>query len=150
MPRIDDGHSTLITFALAPSVKFYEKEVTPPGMSAGGEVDTTTMHNTRWRTRSPKKLVTLTPVSLTAAYDPSVYDTIVDDLLGKNGEITIEFPDGSELDFYGWVDDFQPNALVEGEQPTAEVTIIPSNQNQSGAEVGPAFTEAPTTTTTTN
>lgn len=134
--RIDDGHSTLVGFAGAPTIKLWEKEVTPPGVSGGGPTDTTTMRNEEWRTQSPKKLKTLTESSLVVAYDPAVYNDIVDQV-NVNQLITITFPDGDTLAFWGWLDEFQPNALVEGEQPTAEVTIQPSNQNDSLEETAP-------------
>ena len=52
--RIDDGHSTTISFADFPTVKFWEKEVTPPGVDGGGPNDTTTMRNVILRTMAPK------------------------------------------------------------------------------------------------
>jgi hypothetical protein len=139
MARIDDGYQTLIAFADNPSVKFWEKEVTPPGMSGGGSNDTTTMHNTTYRTFAPKQLKTMSESSFTAAYDPEVYQSVIS-MIGDNQLITITFPDGSTLAFWGWLDEFTPNALVEGEQPTAECTIIPSNQNASGVETAPVYT----------
>lgn len=143
MARIDDGFSTTIGFADLASVKLYEKAVTPPSISGGGPNDTTTMQNTAWRTRSPKKLKTLGESSFTAAYDPDVYDDIAGaNGVNKNQLITITFPDGDTLAFWGWIDQFNPNEIVEGEQPTAEVTIICSNQNASGAETAPVFTAA--------
>lgn len=139
MTIMNDGHSTLVTFSADSSVALKEKEVTPPGVSGGGENDTTTMHNTTWRTRQPKQLVTLSECSFVAAYDPAVYDEIIA-MINVNQQITVEFPDGSTLVFWGWIDEFTPNRHVEGEQPTAEVTIIPSNQNNSGAETAPNYT----------
>jgi len=138
MSRIDDGHSTTISFAEDSSVQMWEKEVTPPGIEGGGANDTTTMHNSVWRTKSPKKLKSLTDASFTAAYDPAVYDEIVA-MLNVNQLITVTFADSSTLAFWGWIDVFKPNAAVEGEQPTAEVTIIPSNQNGSGVETAPVY-----------
>jgi hypothetical protein len=139
MARIDDGHPTTIEFASAPTLKLYEKEVTPPGVEGGGANDTTTMLNSAWRTKSPKKLKSLSEASFTAAYDPAVYDDIVT-LLNDNQLITITFPDGATLAFYGWLDVFAPNRIVEGEQPTAEATIIPSNQTDAGVETAPVYT----------
>jgi len=133
MPRIDDGYQTLISVGGA---SFWEKGVTPPGISAGGATDTTTMHNTEWRTMAPKKLKTMDECSLTAAYEPEVYTAIVAQI-GRNQLITITFPDGSQLEFWGWIDSFTPGEHVEGEQPTADVTIICSNQTDTGEEVAP-------------
>lgn len=142
MSRLDDGFSTVISFASDTDIKLYEKSVTPPGVSGGGEVDTSTMLNTVWRTRNPKQLKTLSESSFVAAYDPAVYTEIVA-LVNINNLITITFPDGATLAFWGWLDEFSPGELVEGEQPTAEITIIPSNQNASGDETAPVFTAAP-------
>lgn len=139
--RLDDGHATLISLANIPSVRLWEKEVTPPGVSGGGENDTTTMRNTAWRTRAPKQLKTLTPMNFTAAYDPQAYDDIVAQT-NVNQAITITFPDGSTLVFYGWLDEATPGAIVEGEQPTIDITLIPSNQDLAGAEIAPDYTPA--------
>lgn len=139
--RLDDGYQTLVTFAEEENVKFWEKSVTPPGVDSGGETDTTTMHNSTWRTKSPKALKMLTESSMTAAYDPAVYPQIVT-MVGVNQLITVTFPDGDTLAFWGWIDKFTPGDHVEGEQPTADVTIMPSNQDASGAEVGPVHTPA--------
>jgi len=142
MARIDDGFSTTISFSEDSDVQMWEKEVTPPGVSGGGENDTSTMRNTSWRTKAPKSLISLSECSFSAAYDPAVFDEIVA-MVNVNQLITITFPDGSTLEFWGWLDEFTPGANVEGEQPTADVTIIPSNQDDSLVETAPVFTPAP-------
>lgn len=139
--RLDDGYQTLISFAADSTVKFYEKSVTPPGVDGGGEVDTTTMLNTTWRTRNPKALITLSEASFTVAYDPACYPEVVA-LVNVNTLITITFPDGDTLAFWGWLNTFTPGELVEGTQPTAEITVIPSNQDDEGAETAPVHTAA--------
>lgn len=142
MSRIDDGFSTTISFSEDSDVQMWEKEVTPPGVSGGGENDTSTMRNTAWRTKAPKSLKSLSECSFSAAYDPAVFDEIVA-MVNVNQLITITFPDGSTLEFWGWLDEFTPGANTEGEQPTADVTIIPSNQDDSLVETAPVFTPAP-------
>ena len=134
-----DGHSTRISFAAASSVLatlLIEKSVTPPGLSGGGSVDTTTMANTTYRTMQPKQLITMTNGSFTAAYDPGVLSDLVA-LLNVNTLITLTFPDATTWAFWGYLDEFTPNANEEGGQPTAEVTIVPTNQNDSGVETAP-------------
>ncbi len=138
MARMDDGFATLIAFAEDSDVQMWEKEVTPPGVSGGGENDTSTMRNTTWRTKSPKGLKSLAPASAVVAYDPAVYDEIVA-MVNVNQAITVTFPDDTTLVFWGWIDEFTPGASVEGEQPTAEVTIIPSNQDAAGDEIAPNY-----------
>ncbi len=139
--RLDDGYQTLVSFAANGAVKFYEKSVTPPGVDGGGEVDTTTMLNNTYRTRNPKALITLSNITMHGAYDPAVYPQIVA-LVNVNNLITVTFPDGDTLAFWGWLNKFTPGENVEGEQPKAEIEIIPSNQNSSGVETAPVHTPA--------
>jgi hypothetical protein len=139
--RIDDGFKTLLTFAAQSNVKMYEKSVTPVGVEAGGANDTTTMRNTTWRTKAPKKLKSLTDGSATVAYDPAVLPQIIA-MVGVNQLITTTFPDGDTWAFWGWVDAFNPGEITEGEQPTADIVIIASNQDNSGVEQPPVHTPA--------
>lgn len=134
--RLDDGYQTLISFAADPTVLFEEKTVTPPGIDGGGEIDTTTMLNTTWRTRNPKALITLSNASMTVAYDPAVFPEIVA-LVNVNTLITVTFPDGDTLAFWGWLNTFVPGENTEGEQPTADIEIIPSNRDAGGNEIAP-------------
>ena len=139
MSKLTDGFSTRINFAASgASLSMEETEVTPPGISGGGENDTTTMANTTWRTKYPKSLKTLSNSSFTAAYDPADLNTLVA-AVNVNQEIVITFPDQSTWTFWGWLDEFTPNALVEGEMPTASCTIIPSNMDGSNDEIAPAY-----------
>ena len=104
MGRMDDGYQTLIDIS---GTVMWEKSVTPPGLDGGGEIDTTVMQNATYRTRAPKALVTLTNCSFTAAYDPAALTTLLSDL-NVNQLITITFPDGSTLAFWGWLNSFVP------------------------------------------
>jgi len=63
---------------------------------------------------------------------------------GENDTTTMRntFPDGATLAFWGWLDEFTPGAAVEGEQPEADITVICSNQNDSGVETAPVLTAA--------
>ena len=141
MARMDDGFQTLIGFADNATVKLYEKGVQPPGIEGGGANETTTMRNTTWRTKSPKKLISLTDSELTVAYDAAVFPEIIA-MINENQLVTVTFEDGATLAFWGWIDSFEPDEITEGEQPEASVTIIPSNQNDSGVETAPVYTAA--------
>ena len=134
---INDGFSTVIVFPGA-NVVFKEKEVTPPGVDGGGENDTTTMRNLAWRTRQPKKLKTLEKLTLKVAWDSAAYVSIVAEV-NTNQVVRVIFPDNTILEFWGWLNKFMPDPMKEGEQPTAEIEIICSNQNDAGAEVAPAL-----------
>jgi len=141
MAQMNDGYQTLVSFAADPTVLFYEKSVTPPGVDGGGEVDTTTMLNSTYRTRSPKALITMSNASMTVAYDPATYPEILA-LVNTNTLVTVTFPDGATLAFWGWLNTFTPGECQEGEQPTADIEIIASNVNGSGVETAPVHTPA--------
>lgn len=140
--KMGDGYQSLIAFASDPDISFWEKAVKPPGIDGGEAVENTTMHNTAWRTMSPRALKTLTPATVRAAYDPVVLDQIYA-LINVEGLITVHFPNNDTLDFYGYLQKFEPGDLVEGTQPEATITIVPTNTNPStGAEVAPNYISA--------
>jgi len=135
---LGDGFSTKITLAGDPNIDFYEKTVQPPGYDGGDAVETTTMFNATWRTMRPRKLMTVTEVKSTAAYDPTVYSQI-EAQINIETTITITFPDGSTIAFYGYLKAFEPSDVEEGEQPEAEITIQPTNWDPTNQlEAGPA------------
>jgi hypothetical protein len=135
-----DGYQTLITFASNPSVKFWEKQIKPPGIDGGDKIDTTTMHNVAWRTTSPRHLKTLTDSSCQAAYDPDVI-TEIETLVNKEDTITVHFPTGDSICFYGFLKSFEPGELKEGEFPEAAITIVPTNWDPlAHVEAGPVYT----------
>ena len=137
--KLKDGHSTKITFARVPAISFWEKSVKAPGIDGGDSVPQTTMHNVTWRTFAPRQLRTLTEVTTTVAYDPALYDSILS-LVNIEDTITVRFPDGSTLAFFGYLKQFEPAELVEGTQPEATVTIVPTNMDSSGTEQAPVLT----------
>ena len=136
-----DGFSTTIAFSASESgvlltTFMKEQELTPPGIAGGGENDTSSMRNIEWRTKQPKSLKSLTDSAITVFYDPAILDELVA-TVNVNQSIVITYPDDSTLTFWGWIDEWSPNPQVEGEPPTADMTIVASNQNNAGAEVAP-------------
>ena len=147
--RIDDGFRTLITFALNPTINFWEKEVMPPGYDGGDPVSTSTMHNLTFRTMNPRKLVTMSECTVLVAYDPFLFSQSGNNLFGllnRKTTVTVTFPDGTTLAFFGYLQKAKPNACKEGDQPDMEITIIVTNQDPvSGVETGPTLTNVPGT-----
>lgn len=145
MAFLNDGFSTTITFGLAaiPTVfQVKEKTVTPPGMSGGGPIDITTMRNISLRTKSPKHLQQMDDMALTVAYDPAAYVVAFATLINVNQLINVNFPDGSLLQFFGYLNEFKPQEHREGEQPLANLAIICTNIDTVGDEADPVFTAA--------
>lgn len=140
--ELEDGFPTTIAFAENPAVAFWEKTVTPPGMDGGDAIEQTTMHNQTWRTFAARSLVTMTEMSVTAAWDPALYDDILA-LVNVEGSITVHFSNGDTVDFFGYLRVFEPQEMSEGEQPEAQITIQPTNRDPSNhAETEPNWTAA--------
>lgn len=135
-----DGFSTLITFAGDPSIEFWEKTVTPPGIDTGDPIDISTMHNTTWRTMFTRALKTLTPATVSASYDPQLLDSL-SAIMGINNVVTITFPDGSTWAFYGIIQTAEFGECAEGEQPDVTITITPTNIDGAGVEQAPVVVE---------
>ena len=145
--KMKDGFSTRITFANAPAINFWEKEVTPPGLDGGGPIDITTMLNTKWRTKAFPTLKDLTEFTVNAAYDPDVFDPVdptgsAHGLVNENQVITVRFPTGDTIAFWGACTKVAPGSHKEKEMPMCTLTIVPSNVDNSGAEQDPVYTPA--------
>lgn len=138
--KLDDGYRTLITFARAPDIAFWEKTVKPPGLDGGDPINTTTMWNTRWRTMKTRQLITMSEGTAKVAYDPKLYTTILS-ILNQPDTVTYRFPDGSTVAVYAALQKFEPDDLEEGSQPEATITILMMNQDADGVETDPAVAE---------
>ncbi len=134
---LKDGHATKITFAADPDVSFWEKEVTPPGVDGGDPISRTTMFNTAWKTYCPRTLKEMTEASLTATYAAEVYTQIIA-LVNVETTITVAFPGGQKVSFFGYLKTFEPGTAEEGESPECEITIQPTNWDATNnVEAGP-------------
>ena len=137
-----DGYATLITIAAAPGVQLYERETTPPALDGGGPIETTSMRTAAWRNKDPKTLKGLGDVMATVMYSTNAYNTI-SGIINTMTIITVRWPDGATLVFYGFVDKFTPSGHSEGNLPTANIVIIPSLRNpNTGGDASPVFTPA--------
>jgi hypothetical protein len=132
-----DGFPTTITLAGA-GTTFWEKTVQPPGIDGGEAIETTTMRNTAVRTRGPRHLYDVSPVEVSAAYDPTAYTTIIANV-NVNQSIITTFPDGGTITWWGFLKSFIPESNEEGKQPVARITLIPTNRNSSGVETAPVI-----------
>lgn len=128
MAFLRDGFSTLFAFAtiaITPPVQVVEKTVTAPGIEGGGGINITNMRNERFRTAVPKSLLTVKNLTLTVQHDPVWYN-----LASANFQVvdvaTLIFPDLSNIEFYAWIDDISPQEHREGEEPLANMVVIPS------------------------
>ena len=140
--KMDDGYPIKITLAADTDIEFWEKAGTPPGIDGGDAIDTTTMHNASYRTMAPRQLKTATASTFTVAYDPVVYNSILE-AINRKDTITVTFPNGDQLAFYGYLKSFTPSDHVEGEQPEATVEIVPTNWDHvNNVEAAPNYVTA--------
>jgi hypothetical protein len=138
MAYLTDGYQTLIAFgsvagAGAP-LTFLEKEVHPPSIKGGGGIDITNMRQgvivpgvlpgSFPRTQLPKHLYSVGDTTTIVEWDSTMYNfNQVMAFINQLTDITITFPDGNVETFYGWLDEFTPASMKEGELPTAELKI---------------------------
>jgi|SRR6185312_2278744 len=147
-----DGFASLLCFSANASVHLWEKTIKPPGIDGGDPTDISTMHNLVWHTMAPRKLKKMDTIECVCAYAPAAYSDMLS-LINVHQTVTVFFPEGkhisgtgindgsvSTLAFYAYVQKFEPQELKEGEMPLANVTIVLTNTDPTGAEAGPVFT----------
>lgn len=138
--KLKDGYSSTIAFAANATISFWEKEITPPGLDGGEKVPQTTMLNAALRTFSSRGLYELSDVTVKAAYDPNVLTQIAS-IINVEGSITVKWKDGSTYDFFGYLQKFMPDALSDGQQPEATITIVCTNWDPvAKVEAAPVLT----------
>jgi len=133
MPVLIDGFPTTIVFDGC-SLTICVKTLTPPEMDSGGSIDINGMTPTtrKFRLRAPKRLISLNSMSLTAAYDPIIYDQgmiVARARVGAIQSFTVVFSNGDTLIFYGFVEKISFQEIKEGEQPMVNITITPTLWN---------------------
>ncbi len=137
-----DGFSTKISPNADPDVSFWERTVTPISYDTEEKIPLTNMFNALYRTFAGRKLLTVGDVKITAFWCADSYDDIRALMGGENaGSWTVTFPDGSKVDFYGFVKSFVAKDFEEGKAPEADIEIVITNYDPSGkVEQGPVIT----------
>lgn len=138
--RLSESVGAVISFASYTSVKFYVKQMAPPGVDAGSPIQTTLLANSKYHTFTTPKLISVTDFTLQVSYNS---DAMVDAIgfVGLNQLITFTWPDGFTFTFYGAIMKFTPGELVPGTQPVATITIHPTMENPTTlAETAPTYT----------
>lgn len=153
MATMVDGLSTTLVIG---SYNFVcEIEVTPPGIDGGEGIPQDCMRSGLWNLVWPKKRRKLTPITVLVSWNPDVYGFNIAAvsnniyyvpgaypglIVNQNMQMYVYFPTGSTLTFYGFVSKFEPQAMKEGERPTANMTIMPSLLHPStGLAVAPTY-----------
>ena len=137
--KIPEGYRSYIAISGDNEIAFWERDVKPPSIDGGDPINTTTQWNVKFETFFPRHLIKLDSISVVAAYDPDVFADILANI-NVNQAMTFYWPDGSYVDFYGWIQKFEFGELKIGDFPTATVTIALSNTDPATSlEQGPVF-----------
>ena len=145
--KMPEGFKSLITFSNNPALNIWEIDVKPPGVESGEAINTTTQQNNLWRTFWLPQLKTLEQITIKAAYDADVLQTDLTGMVGPRGQtITILWPQGSKVAFFGDLMKCEFDPLKEKEFPTCTLTIVPTNTDSAHGyvEAGPAWTDSGT------
>jgi len=126
--KLTQGYQALLTITDYLTLEYFEIEITPPGLDGGEPIDTTTMHNTTYRTFTPRSLKTLRPFPVRGAYDPLMFSRALA-LINIETTFTITWSDGSTLAFYAYLQKAEYGPLGEGTMPEMTLTVVPTNQD---------------------
>ena len=127
MATLHEGLDTILTIGDTNLV--CELEVTPPKMDGGEPIDLSCMRSGEWATFGARRRKKVGPMTIMVSWNPEVYRNFVIGIvdprlkLNYNQLMYLRFPNGAILTFYGFVTGFDPQALKEGERPTANITI---------------------------
>ena len=141
--QLPNGFSTKIVLSALPAADFFEQTVMAPGYDGGDAIAQTTMLNVAWRTFRPRNLKTLTPITVKAAYDPGFFENCsghaaITQVINVEQTITVAYPEGTTIAFFGYVGKVEPEANEEGKLPLLTLTITPTNWDYQGnVEAGP-------------
>jgi hypothetical protein len=124
--KLRDGFGGLITLAIDPDIEFWEITVKPPALMGGDPIKSTTNHNDNVHTKRPRTIQDRGNIQATVAYDPKCMAS-AKAAINVETTVTKTWPDGSTLAAYGYLKDFDPQNMQEGELPTANIEIVLTN-----------------------
>lgn len=122
---LKNGFRALLTFHLDPTIRLWEKNVTPPGFDGQAPVDLYNQWWTKWTPQCPRGQAKMTEAQMIVAYDPAVLPNILA-AINREDTITINFPNGTFWPFFGFLQRFTPGEMVDGTQPSATAIIVPT------------------------
>jgi len=124
--QLEEGFSATLAMENLTTISFWEKTMGAPAIEGGDPIDQSTMHNTTWMTQLPPTLLKLESFTLTAAYDPNLISQAIAQK-NVNQTLTVTWPDGSTLSFYGWLRKTEFADMSHGTLPEVTITLEASN-----------------------
>lgn len=120
-----DGFPSKVSFSLLPGIDVWEKSVTPFGIDGREPVDQTTMWNQIYTTVAPRRLRTVTPLTMTCTYDPLTWGEL-NNILNRVQSVSHFWSDGSTMTLWAFVQKVELAELKEGSQPEMTITVVPA------------------------
>jgi hypothetical protein len=146
MGLLKDGYQTLFTTSLIAAKMYKIVSLTPPPIDGRGPIDQTNMESAVATQKSPKALIDMGNFNATIVYDTKNYDfTDVNAIafwVNVNGLCNLTFPDGTGVNFWGYINAMRPGENAEGNRPTAVLEIVVTNEDNSGNQVLPDWVAA--------
>lgn len=140
--KLINGYKSTLAFARVPNLSIWEIDPGLPTIQGGDPINHTTQHNTTCHTKSPRALIDYEPFNVTGAYDPKLYTTLRTSLINQPGSITRHLPDGTTIDFFGYVKAASFDPHVNGELPIVTLEVVPTNYDPvNRTEEVPVVTE---------
>jgi hypothetical protein len=137
---LTEGFQVYLALSQDPNISIWEKSIKLPGVDMGDPIDISTQWNDEWTTMVSAALATLGEITVIGSFDPDVYNQLIA-IKGVNGAITLHLPDGSTIDFFGYVKKAEAPDAKKKEQPDMTVTIQPTNYDPvNRVEEGPVIT----------
>lgn len=138
---LERGHVITVSINTQETIEFKEISVQPPGVEAGDPINTYTQYSDKWKTKAASVLMEMTELEMEVAYDPVILTAAkIEAAINLETDITVFFPDGSKVAFWGYLRSFIPGSMDEESRPTASAVIQPTNRDPSdGSEAGPVY-----------
>jgi len=110
------------------------------GVDGGDAIDATCLSNVEFVTKQPQTLKEIPDIAFTCEYAPSTIAAVIAQI-NLNQVISIAFAAGEgTLTFWGYLKGYEPKESGKGEEWQATGTVVVTNLDGTGAEVGPVFT----------
>ncbi len=140
--KLPEGFRAFVAYSLRNAVDVWEVEVSPAGMEAA-EIDTSTQHSTKWRTKWISALVNSTDVPFTAGYNPDAMDDLMFLCGAQSGSFTVQMPQNTKYSYWGGMKTLGFQPLKAGQFPLVNITNCVTNWDTANrVEAGPAVTQA--------
>lgn len=109
------------------------------GATGGDPIDATCLSNVEFITKQPQTLKEIPDIAFTSMYTPSDLADILTEI-NSNQVISIAFAAGEgTLTFWGYLKSYEPKEAGKGEGWEATGSVVVTNLDGTGVEVGPIF-----------